>query len=233
MKHRRSSPAALRGSAWRWSKRLLDDGWPVAVVDADRDALAAAETAFTDENAIFLAGRRDRRGRDRRRLRRGRRPARPDRRPGQFGRHCSKSLSAEETTRRAVPRDARRQSGRLVHHRQGGAGAHGRVAVDRQYRLGFRPARQSRPARLWRVQGRREADVGGAGAGIWQSQRPRELRGARPDRNACGGALAFGRGTAGVACATCRRAAMESPKRWPPPSPSCCRRKRVTSTAIR
>lgn len=36
-------------------KRLLDDGWPVAVVDLDVDALASAESAFADENAIFLA----------------------------------------------------------------------------------------------------------------------------------------------------------------------------------
>ena len=35
-------------------KRLLDDGWPVAVIDADADALGAAESAFADENAIFL-----------------------------------------------------------------------------------------------------------------------------------------------------------------------------------
>jgi NAD(P)-dependent dehydrogenase (short-subunit alcohol dehydrogenase family) len=35
-------------------KRLLDDGWPVAIVDADGEALASAETAFGDENAIFL-----------------------------------------------------------------------------------------------------------------------------------------------------------------------------------
>ena len=44
-----------RASAWRSSKRLLDDGWPVAVLDADEAALAAAENAFADENAIFLA----------------------------------------------------------------------------------------------------------------------------------------------------------------------------------
>jgi NAD(P)-dependent dehydrogenase (short-subunit alcohol dehydrogenase family) len=36
-------------------KRLLDDGWPVAVVDSDVDALASADSAFADENAIFLA----------------------------------------------------------------------------------------------------------------------------------------------------------------------------------
>lgn len=35
-------------------KRLLDEGWTVAVVDADADALGAAESAFADETAIFL-----------------------------------------------------------------------------------------------------------------------------------------------------------------------------------
>jgi len=35
-------------------KRLLDDGWTVAVIDADTDALGAAESAFADETAIFL-----------------------------------------------------------------------------------------------------------------------------------------------------------------------------------
>ena len=35
-------------------KRLLDDGWTVAVIDADADALGAAESAFADETAIFL-----------------------------------------------------------------------------------------------------------------------------------------------------------------------------------
>jgi NAD(P)-dependent dehydrogenase (short-subunit alcohol dehydrogenase family) len=36
-------------------KRLLDDGWPVAVIDSDEDALEAAESAFADENAVFIA----------------------------------------------------------------------------------------------------------------------------------------------------------------------------------
>jgi len=34
---------------------LLDDGWPVAVIDADRQALAAAEDMLSGENAVFLA----------------------------------------------------------------------------------------------------------------------------------------------------------------------------------
>jgi NAD(P)-dependent dehydrogenase (short-subunit alcohol dehydrogenase family) len=37
------------------TERLLDDGWPVAVLDADAEALAAAEEAFSQENAIFVA----------------------------------------------------------------------------------------------------------------------------------------------------------------------------------
>lgn len=36
-------------------KRLLDDGWPVAVIDADSDALESAEATFVGENAIFIA----------------------------------------------------------------------------------------------------------------------------------------------------------------------------------
>jgi NAD(P)-dependent dehydrogenase (short-subunit alcohol dehydrogenase family) len=35
-------------------KRLLDDGWPVAVIDADEEALAIAEDALDGENAIFM-----------------------------------------------------------------------------------------------------------------------------------------------------------------------------------
>lgn len=35
-------------------KRLLDDGWTVAVIDANADALSAAESAFAGETAIFL-----------------------------------------------------------------------------------------------------------------------------------------------------------------------------------
>ena len=36
-------------------KRLLDDGWPVAVVDSDEEALTSAESTFGGDNAIFLA----------------------------------------------------------------------------------------------------------------------------------------------------------------------------------
>jgi NAD(P)-dependent dehydrogenase (short-subunit alcohol dehydrogenase family) len=37
------------------AERLLDDGWPVAILDADAEALARAEDALTGENAIFLS----------------------------------------------------------------------------------------------------------------------------------------------------------------------------------
>lgn len=37
------------------AERLLDDGWPVAVLDADTEALTRAEDALSGENAIFLA----------------------------------------------------------------------------------------------------------------------------------------------------------------------------------
>jgi NAD(P)-dependent dehydrogenase (short-subunit alcohol dehydrogenase family) len=35
-------------------RRLLDDGWPVAVLDADPFALAEAEESFAGDNAIFV-----------------------------------------------------------------------------------------------------------------------------------------------------------------------------------
>jgi NAD(P)-dependent dehydrogenase (short-subunit alcohol dehydrogenase family) len=35
-------------------RRLLDDGWPVAVLDADAFALADAEESFSGENAVFI-----------------------------------------------------------------------------------------------------------------------------------------------------------------------------------
>lgn len=35
-------------------ERLADDGWPVAVIDADVDALAAAEDALGGEDVVFL-----------------------------------------------------------------------------------------------------------------------------------------------------------------------------------
>ena len=54
MKHPAIVTGGASGIGMAVVKRLLDDGWPVAVVDADADALASAESAFADENAIFL-----------------------------------------------------------------------------------------------------------------------------------------------------------------------------------
>ena len=55
MKHSAIVTGGASGIGMAVVKRLLDDGWPVAVIDADADALASAENAFADENAIFLA----------------------------------------------------------------------------------------------------------------------------------------------------------------------------------
>jgi NAD(P)-dependent dehydrogenase (short-subunit alcohol dehydrogenase family) len=55
VKHSAIVTGGASGIGLAVAERLLDDGWPVAVLDADRDALAAAETAFAGENAIFLA----------------------------------------------------------------------------------------------------------------------------------------------------------------------------------
>lgn len=37
------------------AERLLDDGWPVAIIDADGEALAGAEERFSGEDALFLS----------------------------------------------------------------------------------------------------------------------------------------------------------------------------------
>ena len=55
MKHPAIVTGGASGIGMAVVKRLLDDGWPVAVVDADADALVSVESAFADENAIFLA----------------------------------------------------------------------------------------------------------------------------------------------------------------------------------
>ena len=44
-----ASGIGLAAAEW-----LLDDGWPVAILDADRQALAAAEDMLAGENAVFL-----------------------------------------------------------------------------------------------------------------------------------------------------------------------------------
>lgn len=42
------------GIGFAAAERLLEDGWPVAVLDADEDLLAAAEDALDGEDAVFL-----------------------------------------------------------------------------------------------------------------------------------------------------------------------------------
>lgn len=37
------------------AERLLDDGWPVAIIDTDAVALAAAEDLLNGENAVFIS----------------------------------------------------------------------------------------------------------------------------------------------------------------------------------
>jgi NAD(P)-dependent dehydrogenase (short-subunit alcohol dehydrogenase family) len=55
VKHSAIVTGGASGIGLAIAERLLDDGWPVAVLDSDRAALAAAEIAFADENAIFIA----------------------------------------------------------------------------------------------------------------------------------------------------------------------------------
>lgn len=55
MRHSAVVTGGASGIGLAVTERLLDDGWPVAVLDADAEALAAAEEAFAQENAIFVA----------------------------------------------------------------------------------------------------------------------------------------------------------------------------------
>ncbi len=55
MRHSAVVTGGASGIGLAVTERLLDDGWPVAVLDADAEALAAAEEAFAEENAIFVA----------------------------------------------------------------------------------------------------------------------------------------------------------------------------------
>jgi NAD(P)-dependent dehydrogenase (short-subunit alcohol dehydrogenase family) len=55
VKHSAVVTGGASGIGLAVAERLLDDGWPVAILDADRAALEAAETTFADENAAFLA----------------------------------------------------------------------------------------------------------------------------------------------------------------------------------
>ena len=54
MKHPAIVTGGASGIGMAVVKRLLDDGWPVAIVDADSEALASAESAFADENVIVV-----------------------------------------------------------------------------------------------------------------------------------------------------------------------------------
>jgi NAD(P)-dependent dehydrogenase (short-subunit alcohol dehydrogenase family) len=54
MKHSAIVTGGASGIGMAVVKRLLDDGWPVAVIDANDVELARAEDAFADDNAIFL-----------------------------------------------------------------------------------------------------------------------------------------------------------------------------------
>ena len=54
MKHSAVVTGGASGIGLAVTERLLDDGWPVAVLDADTQALAAAEDALSEENAIFI-----------------------------------------------------------------------------------------------------------------------------------------------------------------------------------
>ncbi|CAG0989132.1 MAG: SDR family oxidoreductase [Rhizobiaceae bacterium] len=55
MRHSAVVTGGASGIGLAVTERLLDDGWPVAVLDANAEALAAAEDAFSQENAIFVA----------------------------------------------------------------------------------------------------------------------------------------------------------------------------------
>ncbi|MER2535004.1 MAG: SDR family oxidoreductase [Rhizobiaceae bacterium] len=55
MRHSAVVTGGASGIGMAIVERLLDDGWPVAVIDADSEALASAESAFAAGNAIFLA----------------------------------------------------------------------------------------------------------------------------------------------------------------------------------
>ncbi|MEO9611668.1 MAG: SDR family oxidoreductase [Nitratireductor sp.] len=54
MRHAAVVTGGASGIGLAVAGRLLEDGWPVAIVDASRDALADAEDALADEGALFL-----------------------------------------------------------------------------------------------------------------------------------------------------------------------------------
>jgi NAD(P)-dependent dehydrogenase (short-subunit alcohol dehydrogenase family) len=54
MKHSAVVTGGASGIGLAVAERLLDDGWPVAIVDADEDALSRVEDSLSGENTIFL-----------------------------------------------------------------------------------------------------------------------------------------------------------------------------------
>ncbi|QDZ01066.1 SDR family oxidoreductase [Nitratireductor mangrovi] len=54
MRHAAVVTGGASGIGLAVAGRLLEDGWPVAVLDADREALADAEDALEGEGALFL-----------------------------------------------------------------------------------------------------------------------------------------------------------------------------------
>lgn len=54
MKHSAVVTGGASGIGFAIARRLLDDGWPVAIIDADEEALLTAEDLLADENAVFL-----------------------------------------------------------------------------------------------------------------------------------------------------------------------------------
>ncbi|PSJ61380.1 SDR family NAD(P)-dependent oxidoreductase [Pseudaminobacter soli (ex Li et al. 2025)] len=54
MRHSAVVTGGASGIGIAIARRLLDDGWPVAIIDIDEQALIAAEDLFADENAIFI-----------------------------------------------------------------------------------------------------------------------------------------------------------------------------------
>lgn len=54
MRHSAVVTGGASGTGMAIAHRLLDDGWPVAIIDADEQALIAAEDFFAAENVIFI-----------------------------------------------------------------------------------------------------------------------------------------------------------------------------------
>lgn len=55
MRHAAVVTGGASGIGLAVAERLLDDGWPIAILDANEDALAVAEDMLSGEDAIFLA----------------------------------------------------------------------------------------------------------------------------------------------------------------------------------